>query len=108
MVLHAEHLSSQPSVLVAESQQLTLQHQVAQPPLLSGPLGRLVVLGPLVPVAGVLLVGGDHLPLAARNRAARLAAVSPETNETSSQQRGPGHREEEAGVRLHVAARPLV
>lgn len=64
-VLHAEHLRPQVDVLLPESQQLTLHQQVLQPPPLPGPLGRLVVLQSLVPIGGIFLEGGGHLPLAA-------------------------------------------
>lgn len=89
-VLQAEHMSAQPRVLVAQRQQLTFPHQVAEPPLLPGPLGGLVVLEPLIPVLGVLLVVGGHLPLAARDAA--QAAAGAQTEETLSHEWVARHR----------------
>lgn len=83
VVLQAEHLSPQPCVLVTQGHQLTVLHQVLEPPFLPGPLGGLVVLESLTPVDGIFLVVRGHLSLAARTRG--VAAACAQTKETSSQ-----------------------
>lgn len=84
-VLQAEHLSPQPRVLVAQRQKPTFSHQVVELPLLSRPLGGLVILEPFVTVLGVFLVVGGHFPLAARD--ATHAAAGAQVEETLSQER---------------------
>lgn len=97
-VLQAEHLSAQPRVLVPQRQELTFPHQVAELPLLSGPLGGLVVLEPLVSVLGVLLLVGGHLPLAARPN---QAAAGAKVEETLSQERVARHRVGDPWIWFH-------
>ena len=64
VALQADHFGTQLGVLFAQRQQLALEHQVVDSPLLARALGGLVVLATLVPVHVVLLAGRRHLPLA--------------------------------------------